>query len=259
MRHMTMTAVAAAVALSLYGTAGAAEEVYAPPNADQLKTMTLKWVADQKPEAAVRKQVDAIWKDADGLSPRAGFQKVIQTFAAVRPDAKTFIESCQLVDAPLLPPKSDFLKKTEYGDFFAANMKLYYGRHLAQREMYEESLAVLKDLDPKSVVDPATCLFYRAVCEHQLLKKKEGLATIAKLLKSTEQAPISYTNVATLMQDELAGMKAGVSLKKISLKMRNSDRHLKLARAGQNIQKLQGEIIADLDELIEKLEQQGGT
>ena len=264
MKHFTMRAVAAAVALSLYGTAGAAkpstDAVYAPPGAKQLKAMTLKWVKAQKPSAAVQKQVDAIWKDNTGLTGRVGLQKVIETFAAVRPDARKFIESCLLVDAGLKAPKADFLNKKNSGDdFFTNNMRLFYGRYLAQRQMYEESLTVLSKVDPKTIVDPATALFYRAVCEHQLLQKKEALASIAKLLKNTEQAPISYTNLATLMQDELQGLKGGVSLKKIALKMRNSDRQLKLARAGQNIQKLQGEIIADLDELIEKLEQQGGT
>lgn len=263
MKHFTMRAVAAAVALSLYGTAGAAktstDAVYAPPGGKQLKAMTLKWVKAQRPSAAVQKQVDAIWKDNTGLTGRVGLQKVIETFAAVRPDARKFIESCLLVDAGIKAPNADILKKNSYGDFFTNNMRLYYGRYLAQRQMYEESLTVLSKIDPKSVVDPATALFYRAVCEHQMLQKKEALSTIAKLLKNTEQAPISYTNLATLMQDELQGLKGGVSLKKIALKMRNSDRHLKLARAGQNIQKLQGEIIADLDELIEKLEQSGGT
>lgn len=259
MGHALRTALAAAVTLAVSAQAIAADEVYAPPSPAKLKASALKWVAGQKVNAAVQKQVDAIWSDADAtLSPRVGFQKVIETFAVVRPDAKKFIESCRLVDAPLAAPKADFLKPVK-DDFYGSNLKLHYGRYLAQRKMYDESLAVLAKLDPKSVADPATCLFFKAVCQHQLLQKKDGLATLAKLLKSTEQVPVSYSNVATLMQFELKGMRNGTSLKKVSLKMRDSERRLDLARGGQKVQKVQNEIIADLDELIEKLEQQQGN
>ena len=72
--------------------------------------------------------------------------------------------------------------------------------------MYDEALAVFARIDPAKVVDPATCLFYRAVCEHQLLRKKEGLATLDKLLHKTEGVAEPYTQVATLMQDELSSL-----------------------------------------------------
>lgn len=258
MGHALRTALAAAVALAASAQAMAADNVYAPPAPAKLKATALKWVADQKVDAAVQKQVDKIWSDVGaGLSPRVGFQKVIETFAVVRPDAMRFIESCTLVDAPLTAPKAEFLKNAK-GEFYGSNLRLYYGRYLAQRKMYDESLAVLSELNPRSVADPATCLFFKAVCEHQLLKKKDGLATLATLLKSTEQVPVSYSNVATLMEFELKGIRNGVSLTKVSLKMRDSERRLDLARGGQRVQKLQNEIIADLDELIEKLEQQQG-
>ncbi|MFQ5733050.1 MAG: hypothetical protein ACE5KM_14000 [Planctomycetaceae bacterium] len=261
MKHLlAKTAFALAVGLVFATASQAADDVYAPPKPAKLKAQTLKWVGDQKVTPAVQKQVAAIWSDADeSMSPRVGFQKVIETFAAVRPEAKTLVDSCRLVDVALLAPKAEFLKGKGLSEFYVANMKLYYGRYLAQRKMYEEALLVLRDLDVKSVVDPATCLFFKGVCEHQLLQKKDGLATLAKLLKSTEHVPVSYANVATLMQHELTEMKGGVSLKKISLKMRNSERKLGLARGGHRVQKLQGEIIADLDELIEKLEQSGGS
>src|SRR5207249_636150 len=86
------------------------------------------------------------------------------------------------------------------------HLRLFYGRYLAERRMYDEGLSVLGALDPKKLVDPATCLFYRAVCEHQLLKKPEALKSIVALLKNTEGAPPSYVTLATLMQYELEGL-----------------------------------------------------
>ena len=183
---MSVTVLAGAMLFGTALAARAADEVYAPPAPAKLKAMTLQWVAgqNQKPSAEVRRQVEALWADVQGLSPRAGFQKVIETFVLVRPAARQLVESCRLVNAPLSAPKAGELLKGSAGDFYTANLRLYYGRYLAQRRMFDEALTVLQTIEPQQVVDPATCLFYRAVCEHQLLMKKEGLATINRLLKN---------------------------------------------------------------------------
>lgn len=250
---------ALALAVSAGGPASAADDLYAPPGAAKLKAAALKWVAAQKGTSpAAKKQVDQIWSDADDSSPRVLFGKVIETFTAVSPEAKKLVDACKLQDAPLVAPSAKVLEAKGHDPFFTANLRLYYGRYLTQRKMYDEGLSVLKTVDPKTVADPATCLFFTSVCQHQLLKQKEGLATLNKLLKNTESVPVSYTNVANLMQYDLQQLR-DKTLKAISLKMRDSERRLDLARGGQKVQQVQGEIIADLDELIEKLEQQGGS
>ena len=109
--------------------------------------------------------------------------------------------------------------------------------------------------DPAKVVDPATCLFYRAVCEHQLLRKKDGLATLDKLLHKTEGVAEPYLQVATLMQDELSALD-DQSLSGVSRKMQDSERRLDLGRSGQRVQKVQDEIIESLDEIIKKKQAQ---
>ena len=137
------------------------------------------------------------------------------------------------------------------------NLRLYYGRYLTQRRMYEEGLAVLNRIEPSQMVDPATYLFFKAVCQHHLLMKKEGLQTIEQLTKRTEGVPPRYLTVATLMQHDLEGLK-DKSLDTISRKMLDVERRLELGRSGQKVQKVEDEIVADLDEIIKKIEEQLG-
>ena len=80
-----------------------------------------------------------------------------------------------------------------------------------------------EQIDPKATVDPASCLFYRAVCEHELLRKDAGLATIEKLLKNTENVPVAYSTVATLMQHDLEALNEK-TLDSIARQMRDSER-----------------------------------
>jgi hypothetical protein len=250
---------ALAIAVLANGSASAADELYSPPGATKLKASALKWVATQKPSDDVKKQVTAIWADVDkNSSPRAQFQKVIDTFSAANPAAKAFIASCGLMKTKLVAPELKPALTKGQSKFFTANVQLFYARYLTQRKMYDKALVVFKGLDAKQVADPASCLFFKSVCQHQLLLQKEGLATLDSLLKKTESVPLRFTNVANLMQYDLQQHR-DKSLKAISLKMRDSGRRLDLAHGGQKVQQIQGEIIADLDELIEKLEQKGGS
>jgi hypothetical protein len=259
-RELTRAGLLALLAVVSAGPALAADDIYAAPVATDVHSQALQWVAaagvkDEK----LREQVGKIWvlPEEDSVSARLLLAKVIATFALIDEDAKSFVGACTLLNAPLLPPAAKLLSRDGSDPFFQANLRLFYGRYLAQRQLYDEALEVFNKLDPKTVVDPATCLFYKAVCEHQLLMTKAGLVTIGKLLESTEEVPVSYTSVATLMQYELENLRAE-SLDEVARRMKDVHRRLGLARGGQKVQKEEDKIIATLDKIIEKLEQQQG-
>ncbi len=253
----------------LVGTAGgsdAVDKLYAPPAADEVRSQTLEWVAAQQvKDERVRENIGKVWAiGEESLPARDLFEKVIETFCLADPATKKLVDACRLQDAPPLAPKSTawgglsaLLSRKEAGEFYQANMRLFYGRYLAQRRMYDEALDALGELDPRQVVDPATCLFFRAVCQHQLLMKQDGLATIKQLLKDTQNVPVSYSTVATLMQYDLQALRE-MTLDEATRKMKDSGRRLDLGRGGQKVQKVQDEIVTILDEIIEKLEQQSG-
>jgi hypothetical protein len=121
--------------------------------------------------------------------------------------------------------------------------------------MYDEALEQFSQIDPRNVIDPATSLFYTAVSQQQLLQKTEGLATLDKLLTKTENVPVRYSSVATLMQLELQSLRQD-SLDEVAALMKDVERRLDLGRGGRQVQKKEAEVIAALDYLIEKLEQQ---
>ena len=259
-RVLTWAGLPVMLAVVSSGSALAVDDIYAAPVAAEVRSQTLQWVAasgvkDEK----LLEQVGKIWvlPAEDDVSARLLLSKAVETFTLIDKDAKSFVGACTLLNAPLLPPDAKLLSRDGADPFFQANLRLFYGRYLAQRQLYDEALEVFNKLDPKTVVDPATCLFYKAVCEHQLLMKKEGLATVGKLLENTEQVPVSYSSVATLMQYELQNLRAE-SLDEISRRMKDVHRRLGLARGGQKVQKEEDKIIAALDKIIEKLEQQQG-
>jgi hypothetical protein len=91
------------------------------------------------------------------------------------------------------------LKDAKAAPFFRANLALAYAKALSNRRVHEEALDTLKAVTPEQVIDPASYLFHRAVCEHALVLKKEATGTINRLLEDALDAPERYKTVATLM------------------------------------------------------------
>lgn len=243
------------------GTVQAAADampIYSAPPVEDVQSATLQWVArvPVRDEAALN-AIGTLWSDSAVLEPTDVLDAVIATFAIADADVRRFVGRCDLADGPLIPAPLDPLLERYESDFFRANLTLYYGRYLTQRRMYDEALELLSRLDPQSVIDPASCLFYLAVCQHQLLMKDEGLATLTRLLENTEQVPVAYATVAELMKYEMESLKPK-SLEEITRMMSDVERRLDVGQGGQKVQKREQEIVALLDEMIEKMEQSGG-
>lgn len=256
LRRLLATATFAAVA-SL-GTAQAADH-YAAPAADDVRAQALAWVAEQGvTDQTVQESVEKLWT-FDGQVPTARqvFERAVQTFVLVDDDTKRFVDSCTLVNAPLLPPEAEGIFE-QPNEFYTNTMRQFFALYLSQRRMFDESLEQLAQVDPAKSLDPASYFYFKAVAEHQLLLKTEGLESIGTLLDGVENVPVRYEAVASLMKQELEALQLD-SLDEVALKMRDVERQLELARAGQKVQKREDEIIATLDEIIEKLEQQGGS
>lgn len=244
-------------AAALAAPPAAAAPMYAAPPADTVRRSALDWVAAQAVEdQQTLEQIGKSWAFGDE-TPAAGqlFQKVIETFCLADAATRQFVDACRLVQAPLIPPRFDVLNTGNQTAFYVSNLRLYYARYLCRRRMYESALEVLASVDGKAVVDPASYLFFKAVCEHRMMKKQEGLVTLGTLLESTQDVPARYTAVAALMQHDLQALK-DKSLDTIARKMADVERRLDLGRGGPKVQKVEDEIIANLDELIKKLEEQ---
>ncbi|WP_166829702.1 hypothetical protein [Thalassoroseus pseudoceratinae] len=234
----------------------AGDQHFAPPTAQRLQDQTLQWVEARQADPELQTQIKELWTNSEAATSTARFDQVVQTFAMVDPVSQKFIDECRLIDAPLAPP--EFMSVDSQDEFYTNTMRLYYGRYLAQRRMYDEALEQLTQLDPASVIDPATLLFYKTVAEHELMLKDDGLKSAEMLLSQTEDVPVRYSSVAKLMQFELEKLRKD-TLDEVARMMSDVERRLDLARAGRKVQKREAEIIAALDYLIEKAESSGAS
>jgi hypothetical protein len=195
---------------------------------------------------------EAIWKQ----DQRPLMDRLADTFALGNADAAKLMAEARdpLTAAPQAVP--DVLKNDKLPTFFRANLGLAYARALNNRRVHDEALDVLKLFTAEQVVDPAAYLFNRAVAEYSTLQKDEANRSIRRLLDEAGTfAPERFKAVAMLMQLDMVAWKSK-DLSDIARKMKDVERRLDLARGGKVTQEKQKEILARLDEIIKKLENQ---
>jgi hypothetical protein len=254
---------AAATSFAFLFAAGVAyadgTEVYSPRPIDEVRSQVLQWMSRHNiTDKNTVSRIEKLWTpSAAPQSGREAFDRLIETFCLGDPAAKKFVESCAPWAGLKPTPHPELLMRGE-DEFCLLHLGLYVARSLTQRMLYDEALDVFKTIDAARVIDPATCLFYEAVCQHQLLMKTEGLKTLDQLLDKTQGVSESYAKVGALMRDELRALDER-SLGSASRKMKDSERRLDLGRGGQRVQKVQAEIVETLDEIIKKAEQQANS
>lgn len=243
----------------LSGLRVTAEEVYAPLSAEAAKQAALAWSAtrpDYRPEAIPL--LEEVWKfPTSPPAPAERLDAVLRTFYIVDPDVRQLVDACTALNRPSAATDFAALHTSADQPFYAHNIRAFYARFLAVMKCYDEALTLYADVDPAHLVDPAGALFYRAVCEHALLRREEGLATLKTLLERTEQVPLRFASVAELMRHDLEALEEK-TLGEVARQMRDVERRLDLGHAGQRVQRAEEQIINTLDEIIEKLEQQQG-
>jgi hypothetical protein len=162
---------------------------------------------------------------------------------------------CTKAERPTTLPDFFWLANSETPPLVRFNMRLYYARWLAQNGYDDEALAWTDGLTPADVVAPETLLFYRAVVSHRLVEADRADATVAELLQRSDELPIRYQKLATLMQQDLAGLEDD-SLDHIARRMSDVRRRLELGRTGKTVQVVEDSVIASLDKMINDLEDQ---
>lgn len=247
-----------ALLLSSSDSVIAADQVYAPPPQPQAHAAALAWAQSRSSDPELLTTVESQWDADDGnRSPADRFDALIRTFYLIDPEARALIDACRAGDFERLSEGFPILESQSGPPLLAHNLRYFYARYLAVLTMYDEALQQFARIDPVHVFDPAGCLFYKAVCEHSLLQKEEGLATLNMLLTSTEDVPVRYATVAGLMQADLQELQEK-SLTEVARQMRDVERRLALGRAGQRVQRVEERIVTTLDTIIEKIEQQQG-
>ena len=235
-----------------------ASEVFAPLKSDDSRTRVFDWVAEQKITPETQQQVERLWIGLDSsVTADRLLNLVVQTFAIVDGDVMTLVRECNSPPTGVVVPRFEILNQPTRSPFFRANLGLFYGRYLVERRLFDEGWEVLKSIDARQVVDPASLFFFQAVAAQGMLELKPALEAIERLLTNTERVPSRYSSTAALMQADLKGLQEK-SLGEIARLMSDSERRLELGRAGEKVQGIQERIISNLDEMIKKIEQQQG-
>jgi len=216
------------------------------PSQEEARAQALSWLEKTgKADAATLGAFDEIWK---GGKPVLG--QVADTLALGDPSAKAILAEARDPKAAAPTEVPAAIKDTKQPDFSRANLALAYAKALSARRVHEEALQALLCVRPEQVVDPAAYLFHKAVAEHGLGRAREAAATITRLLDDVPDAPERYKQLASLMVFDMMTWK-DKDLGAVARLMDNVGRRLELGRAGPQTRKLQGDVIAILDKLIE--------
>jgi len=152
-------------------------------------------------------------------------------------------------------PAQPWLYEADLDPWMRDQLRLYFGRWLAQRKMYDSALDMLAGLEPEDVVDPAVLLFYQGAAYHHQLRKTLGLRALDRLLNDVGDCPYRFEVVAGLMREDLKKLE-DETLDHIARRMNDVHRRLDIGDGGRRTQRIEDGIVESLDKVIEELEQQ---
>lgn len=226
------------------------------PTPAQVRADLTKWLEEINAQPAVREQALGMWPE--NLEPQTGpdlLKRLADTFAVADPDARALADLCSKPPQAVVLPEFAWLTDESRPAFYRHNLRLLLGRWLSQEGLFEETVVQLEGLDPAQVVDPASLLFFQSVAYHKLVQKEPGMKAIRRLLDDVEDQPQRYVSLAGLMYEDLKALK-DESLDHISRQMGDIKRRLDLGRTGPKVRKVEDDVIAALDKLIEEMEKQ---
>lgn len=226
-----------------------------PPTSAQVKTQLDQWLQRQDLDPATQAKIDAMWAKTGEEPGASRLDRLASTFALAHTSARDLVALCRAERVGPGIPNFPFLQDPATPEWMRNNLRLLFGQWLTRQQLYDEALAQLESLDPAQVVDPASLLFYQGAVHHRLLNKKEGLSALDRLLEREAAIPRRYATVARLMEADLRPLKTD-SLDEVSRLMDSIRIRLGHARAGRRVRKEEDDVVAKLDKMIEKLEQQ---
>ncbi len=226
------------------------------PDAAAVKAQLDAYLQERGLHAATRQQIERIWStDPAAASDEPLLDRLAASLALADGEIHTLVDFCQRATEPASAPDFSALGDDRQPAWVRSNLRLLLGRWLAEHQLYDEALEQLRDLTPADVADPAALLFYLSASYHRMPDKRQCLPLVARLLEREPQLPHRYAALARLIRADLEPLETD-SLDEISRLMDEVRRRLELQRAGTRVRHQEDEILAKLDQLIEKIEQQ---
>lgn len=230
---------------------------WSTPSISQVKSELDAWLVARAVDEPTRQRIAGLFQTPanESLESPELLDRLVVAIGEVEPAAKALVALMQQDDGLGAWAASPLLKDDATPAIVRNNLRLYAGRLLAQRSLYDEALELLDGIDANAVVDPASLLFYRSVAHHRLLDKDKCLPALAQLMENEKAIPRRYLTLARLMDADLRPLKPD-SLDEIARLMDDVHRRLDLGRAGKKVRQEEDDVIAKLDKMIEDLEEQ---
>jgi hypothetical protein len=219
---------------------------------DAAHRAVLAWLDQRKVDSSTRDRANEIWAMPAAVDGGDVIERVGRTIALADENARKLLDWCAAAKPAAIAERPAWLFDAKTPKFERLNMRLWYGRWLAQRSMLDEALEALDGLRPDDVLEPGALAFYQAVVNYRLLHPDAGLEALDRLEESG-QVPRRYQTLAKLMEADLKGLKED-SLDHIARRMDDIRRRLDLGHAGQRVRKVEDGVIASLDKLIKEME-----
>lgn len=230
------------------------------PTVEDVRARMMAWIdAQAGAEPAATAAARAIWA-RDAAAVGDVLDAAIETFATVDPRCSVLLglarrphDLSATVEARLVAATSP----TDAGPVAMQRdaIRLWLGRHFVRHDRFDEGLEMLADLEVEKAIDPAALLFHRAACRFWLLQADASIEDLDRLLERADAIPVRYERTARLLRADLATLEEE-SLDHIARRMRDVTRRLGLGRAGATTRSVQDGVIASLDKLIAKIEQE---
>ncbi|MFP6669761.1 MAG: hypothetical protein VB876_20790 [Pirellulales bacterium] len=231
-----------------------AEASWSIVSPQQVAENVLDWVRQQKADDPVRRKAEALWTAESVADGRYDLlERTVATMAVVEPRAGAVLEAARGDASPGYADQMRWLGQDGVAPLVRNNLRLLFGRSLAQKLYFDEAVKQLDGLQTENVVDPASLLFYRAVGHHRLVQKEQGLEAVDRLLEHKDKIPRRFAVLGRLMRSDLSQVKEG-SLDEISREMKDVERRLDFGRANKRVRDIEDDIIKKLDKLIEEEE-----
>ncbi len=223
------------------------------PSREQVRERVLTWLDEHAQQPRAVEAVTTLWSQA---RPEEDLLELtVASLAVVEPDVARWQTQAEGATEAATSAEEPDLWETLPEGFAREQVRLFYGRWLAQHEFYDEAGAALRGLQPEEVVDPAALLFYRGLVHRQLLEREPGVETLDRLLEREQEIPRRFARLGQLLRADLAALE-DETLDHISRRMADIRRRLGFGRTGDTVQNLEKGVIESLDKLIDDLEKQ---
>lgn len=221
---------------------------YQAANPQAVQDQALAWLKSTgRADARALQAFQAIWSHQE----HATLDRLTATFALGDAAAARLLAEAGEFWAP--PPREipRAFSDARLPVFYRANLALAYARELSRRRIYEQSQAILAQVKPDDVVDPAAYFYHKAIAEFALVRKADAERSIASLLDDVADPPERCVKICALMSAEMKTWN-DADLGQVARLMKNIGRRLRLVQGGPQTQHQQGEVIALLDNLIKE-------